>query len=380
MGGTTGLRHGGSTINSSSHSSPLVDPMIYRWIADWLSDRSIELTIDGIQSPRQESRCGIPQGSPLSPVLFGLVCATALKGLPPGASYVDDCSWAIPFISPRQLQREAGQLLGTVNDRFKQHGLSLDIGKLEIAFISKNKPTSKRYRDESKKWKVTWGGKVLANQGTTRWLGFHLDPFLNWRAHVRIRVQQGLYRQHTVARFMQRWGIKRQLARMVAWSTSMATAAYGIEAICQWEGQPWVVQAFHKLAAQICRDMAGTFRTTMKDGAIREAGTPPTRAALDRRTEPQFVRMVSNSPDHPCQAYFEEWELSEGETAPLGSWLRRSSEGLWHRGQPVEQTTPLPVRLRTGLKLPKISRKEIRFTCTYIRMVHVENPPVMVGL
>jgi hypothetical protein len=44
---------------------------------------------------------------------------------------------------------------------------------------------------------------------------------------------------------MQRWKIKRQLARIVAWSTSMATAAYGIEAI--WEGQPWIVQAFHYL-------------------------------------------------------------------------------------------------------------------------------------
>jgi hypothetical protein len=73
--------------------APLVDPVIYRWIADWLSDRSIALTIDGIQSPRQESRCGIPHGSPLSPVLFGLVCATALKDLPPGANHVDDCSW-----------------------------------------------------------------------------------------------------------------------------------------------------------------------------------------------------------------------------------------------------------------------------------------------
>jgi hypothetical protein len=118
-----------------------------------------------------------------------------------------------PFSSPRQLQREAGQLLATVNDRFKQHGLSLDIGKLDLALISKNQRTSKRYRDESKTWKVTWAGKVLTNQGTTTWLGFHLDPFLNWRAHVRIRNQQGLYRQHKVGRFMQRWGIKRQLAR-----------------------------------------------------------------------------------------------------------------------------------------------------------------------
>jgi hypothetical protein len=29
----------------------LVDPKIYRWILDWLTDRSIALSVDGIQSP-----------------------------------------------------------------------------------------------------------------------------------------------------------------------------------------------------------------------------------------------------------------------------------------------------------------------------------------
>jgi ribonuclease HI len=91
----------------------------------------------------------------------------------------------------------------------------------------------------------------------------------------------------------------------------------------------------------------------MKDDVIGEAGTSPTRVALGRRTERQFVRMVTNSPDHPCQAYFDECELSEGETAPLESWLRRSSQGLWHRGQPFEQTTSLPVRFTDWLETPQ---------------------------
>jgi hypothetical protein len=74
------------------------------------------------------------------------------------------------------------------------HGLSLDTGKLEVAFISRNTQTSNRFKIDSKRWKVNWGGKLLPIQDTTRWLGFYLDPFLNWRAHVKIRVQQGLWR------------------------------------------------------------------------------------------------------------------------------------------------------------------------------------------
>jgi hypothetical protein len=66
--------------------APLIDPKIYRWILNWLSDRLIALSVDGNQSPQQSSRCGIPQGSPLSPVLFGLVCAATLKDLQRRAS------------------------------------------------------------------------------------------------------------------------------------------------------------------------------------------------------------------------------------------------------------------------------------------------------
>jgi hypothetical protein len=80
--------------------APLVDPKIYQGILDWLSDRSIVLSVDGIQGPQQSSRYGIPQGSPLSPVLVGLVCAAILQGLPSGTNYVDYFSWAIPFSSP----------------------------------------------------------------------------------------------------------------------------------------------------------------------------------------------------------------------------------------------------------------------------------------
>jgi hypothetical protein len=173
----------------------LIDPLIYRWIQNWLTNRSISMTLDGILGEKTESRCGISQGSPLSPVLFGLVCASTLQALPEGASYVDDCSWAIPFNSPRQLQSDSSRLLDAVKEQFEGHRLSLDTGKLEVACISKNTRTSKRFREESQEWTVELGGKVLTLQDTTPWLGFYLDRFLNWRSHVQIRIQQALFRQ-----------------------------------------------------------------------------------------------------------------------------------------------------------------------------------------
>jgi hypothetical protein len=255
------------------------------------------MTLDGIVGGMTESRCGIPQGSPLSPVLFGLVCASTLQPLPEGASYVDDCSWAIPFNSPRQLQRDSSRLLDAVKEQFEGHGLLLDTGKLEVAFILKNARTLKRFRQQSKKWKIEWGGTILSLQDNTPRLSPNLDPFLNWRSHVQIRIQQALLRQQKVSRFIQRWGIKRQLAQTGAWSTSMSTGAYGIRAI--WGGQPGIVNEFHRLTAGIGQGVAGKLSSTKNDDEIHEAGDPPTRAALDRRTERHFIRLGSNSVHHP---------------------------------------------------------------------------------
>jgi hypothetical protein len=126
------------------------------------------MMVDGLVGEMTESRSGIPQGSPLSPIVFGLVCASRRQGLPEGASYVDDCLWAISFSSPRQLQSDSNRLLDACKEQFESHGPLLDTAKLDVAFISKTPRISKRVREESKNWKVKWGGKILTLQVTTR--------------------------------------------------------------------------------------------------------------------------------------------------------------------------------------------------------------------
>jgi hypothetical protein len=86
-----------------------------------------------------------------------------------------------------------------VNDRFKILTLSVDIGKLDSAFILGNIQTSKEFKIGCKSWKLNWEGKLLTIQDTTRWVGFFLDPFLNWKAHVKFGVELGLWQYQKVA-------------------------------------------------------------------------------------------------------------------------------------------------------------------------------------
>jgi hypothetical protein len=73
----------------------------------------------------------------------------------------------------------------------------------------------------------------------------------------------------------------------------MVTTAYGIEAI--WEGQPWIVRSFNKFTAWIGRDASGKFASSMEVDANRDITKLLIRAALDQRTERQFIPIITNS-------------------------------------------------------------------------------------
>jgi hypothetical protein len=65
------------------------------------------------------------------------------------------------------------------------------------------------------------------------------------------------------------YGINRKLARTVSWSTSMATATYGLDVI--YEGQQWIVDQIQKVVIRIAKDVPGLKATTAGRDAIRSA-------------------------------------------------------------------------------------------------------------
>jgi hypothetical protein len=151
-----------------------------------------------------------------------------------------------------------------------------------------------------------WGGKLRTIQDTTRWLGFYLDPLRNWRALVKIPVQQGLGRQQKSRQSYATLGDKQEA---LTYSSMVNIHGHG----CLWNRSNMGRTAMdrtviHKLTAWIGRDVSGTFASTMGVDAIREAAAPPTRAAVDRQTERQFNRMITNYNEHPCKNYVNEWD------------------------------------------------------------------------
>jgi hypothetical protein len=87
-------------------------------------------------------------------------------------------------------------------------------------------------------------------------------------------INRALWKQLYFCRYVDSWldiGINRKLARTVSWSTSMATATYGLDVI--YEGQQWIVDQIQKVAVRIAKDVAGLKATTAGCDAIFQALT-----------------------------------------------------------------------------------------------------------
>jgi hypothetical protein len=73
--------------------------------------------------------CGVPQGSPCSPVLSLSHWQGPLEDLPEGVSYVID------FVKAAEFQEKASGLLTKVKNKLAEFGFKMDETKTEVAWI-----------------------------------------------------------------------------------------------------------------------------------------------------------------------------------------------------------------------------------------------------
>jgi hypothetical protein len=325
-------------------------PIIIRWVDQWLTGCEIETWIDGKMAGRRTTECGVPPGSPCSPVLFALTLAGALTQLPDGVLYVDDCTWIINFTAQSEFKDKARTLLDQVHAKLADFGFSMDEGKSEVAWIFAGpKPgaaTRKKAEDWKLRWKVPHSDQVIERRFSikakpVRWLGFFLDVKFNWQAHVKNRLALGHHRLKTLARVMGANGTPRRLARKVAWAVAMSTAAYGVEAI--WEGQKWLIDGFDKLTKTIGRTVAKTFSSTKGVDAIRAADTLPTGPTLDRRRERLLASALAAPVDAPKRALLPPRAEDDSSRRRISPWFRGASGNgqLVKEGQTLERIRPL---------------------------------------
>ncbi|APA14489.1 hypothetical protein SS1G_06411 [Sclerotinia sclerotiorum 1980 UF-70] len=262
------------------------------WISSFLKERLLKLSFDGQIETFKPINTGIPQGSPISPILFliyirDLFSANSIKYL----SYIDDIalttfstSWKKNIIS---LERATKQIYALG----KENAIQFDLAKTELIHFS----TSKDTKTASIKLP---NEEIIQPSTLVRWLGIWFDPGLSFKQHVTIRATQAKTSFYRMARLANsEKGLSPKAMRQLYMACVTSIADYG--SILWWKGQNQFKKILQSLQNLALRKILGVFKTSPIKPMEIEAALCPPEVRLNAGIKQYAFRLLKISPSHP---------------------------------------------------------------------------------
>ncbi|KJZ77303.1 hypothetical protein HIM_03027 [Hirsutella minnesotensis 3608] len=149
-----------------------------RWAGSFMSGRSARVRYQDITTPTTPLQCGLPQGSPVSPILFLLYTEPIYRlGNPEGRfGYADDTAILCVGQSLEQTSQKASEYLQELVNWGAANGILFDPEKTEVMHFSPRRRETKP--------PVRHGDVEKQPETAMRWLGLWLDRKLTFKTHV----------------------------------------------------------------------------------------------------------------------------------------------------------------------------------------------------
>ena len=283
---------------------------LIRWVEAFMTERSASVRMEGVLAEPQLLGCGVPQGSPVSPILFMLYIEPLLKlgELHTKFGYADD----IAFLRIGNTEEDTADALSEDVEQAlrwgNQNAIYFDPKKSElIHFTRKAKPLQTPVCTNS-------GFTVEPTESTIRWLGVHFDRRLTFKHHISTWASKAT----TVANHLR--GLNRVTQGSPPFATAKAATAcvlpiatYGAEA--WWPGASWpsqekegqqvnngLKQYVYKIDMAIrtaARAALPIWRTTPIPVLHRESGLPPAEVLLEQIRLRSSLRLRKLDSNHP---------------------------------------------------------------------------------
>lgn len=168
---------------------------LVQWVCSFISSRSGKLRLDNQEGDFFDIPAGLPQGSPISPILFMLFLAPLIQGDNQRRrgrrfSYADD----VGLLSVNDsLDNNIDELRNDANaliEAGRREGLTFDASKTELIHFSQ-KPGAYNPGINLLFPRQSCDIAATPTQGSLRWLGVFFDRKLSFRTHVETLAARG---------------------------------------------------------------------------------------------------------------------------------------------------------------------------------------------
>ncbi|KAI9041051.1 uncharacterized protein KD926_007468 [Aspergillus affinis] len=320
-----------------------LDGDLILWVQSFLTYRWVQLQIDNIQCLPQPIESGVPQGSPVSPILFIIYLSGIFEVIEkrvPGIqciSFADDLGLTASGHSVRGICDKLQETARVAIEWGHENMVKFDTGKTEAVLLTRKR--GRTLKDQIQRARIELGGQLVPfNSEATRWLGVWLDSGLNLKAHYQTCMRKARAAEARVLRLCQSHGLAPGLARQVQVAAVQSTALYGAE--LWWQGQRDRQEGIQLMINRQARAITGMLKTTPVGPLVREAGLIPAEVLLEARQLGYTNRLLGLPEDHPAKKIlpvsFREGDqhAQPGEQTPGNrQWAEGSSRGPWSLGQ-----------------------------------------------
>jgi ribonuclease HI len=286
------------------------------WVQAFNQDRRLGFGLDGCSEEPQPLRCGLPQGSPVSPVLFLIYANAALErasraGNITDTSYVDDVNIVVSRPRPDDVVRTLQGRTDEQIERASHLKLSLAPGKSELIL---GLPATSKYRNHPEQIpptqrltaELTVVGRVVAPSPAVRYLGVTIDDALTFRTHAARAASNGLQVLGSMG-FLRRskWSIPAYIAHHLVFTAVLPKMMWASP--IWWNGKNGVLEPVRMTYHAAARWITGLPMSTSIAKLLTVAQLPPLVAYLDYLTLRYAIRLRFLPADHvlaPNAAYF----------------------------------------------------------------------------
>jgi len=259
---------------------------LLRWVESFMEERKVIMSMDGKEGDSMDVEMGVPQGLPVSPVLFVLY----LLGLfgqveekekecgSEGISFVDDVAWVVEGEDVGECTQQLERCAAETTNWAKKNACRFDIVKMQAMLFTRRRNN----REPKMNARVRVGDhEVSYNKEATRWLGVWLDDMLTLNDHMKKTLAKARRAQNKVKSLMTKKGSNSEGCKRIQVAAVQAVALYGSE--LWWHGHENRAQEVQKLLNEQGRRVTGCFRTTPQGALMNDAGLRSAKALLNNR-------------------------------------------------------------------------------------------------
>ena len=273
-----------------------VPEVLVRWIDDFCTDRKACVAVNGMTSEVHElPQAGLPQGSPLSPILFLFFNAELLQHrIPYGKSigFVDDITmWVVGPSSEENTTRIQESVIPRLESWEASSGATFEADKTQFIHFP-----PRREGTEVSSTPICFKNEEVKPMGQVKILGLIMDQKLSYRIHLTEVAERARNAALAIKRLR---GLRASTARQLYTST--------VAPIMDYAAPVWFPKATKASVRQLERGqrigaqaIISSFSTVALAVAEAEAGLLPIRERQHRHISKFWIDLHSLPSNHPC--------------------------------------------------------------------------------